>query len=197
MYRSCILAALLLLVGCGRAQSPTTEVVVSAAISISEAMQQVAFDFEEATGLRVALNIGGSDTLATQLIAGASVDLFVSADLRQMTRVEVDGGILTASKVNLLSNQLVLVIHGDNLREFSGIGDLAESNIRRVAMGDPDAVPAGVYARQFLQVSGRVSRASLTTLGLLIGSVGSAFLTINIQSPSLRLLIRGLLSMLL
>ena len=154
MYRSCILAALVLLVGCGRAQGPTSDVVVSVAISISEAMQQVAFDFEEGTGLRVALNIGGSDTLATQLIAGASVDLFVSADLRQMTRVELDGGILTASKVNLLSNQLVLVTHGDNPRYFSGIGDLAESNIRRVAMGDPDAVPAGVYARQFLQVSG-------------------------------------------
>ena len=154
MYRSCILAIFLILGGCGRAQSPTTEVVVSAAISISEAMKHVAFEFEEASGMTVALNVGGSDTLATQLIAGASVDLFVSADLRQMNRVEVDGGILTATKVNLLSNQLVLVTHGDNPREFSGIGDLAESNIRRVAMGDPDAVPAGVYARQFLQVSG-------------------------------------------
>lgn len=154
MYRSCIFVSLLVLGGCGRAQSPTTEVVVSAAISISEAMQHAAFEFEVASGTTVTLNIGGSDTLATQLIAGANVDLFVSADLRQMNRVEVDGGILTATKLNLLSNQLVLVIHSDNPREFSGIEDLAESNIRRVAMGDPDAVPAGVYARQFLQVSG-------------------------------------------
>ena len=143
MYRSCIFVTLLVLGGCGRAQSPTTEVVVSAAISISEAMQHAAFEFEVASGTTVTLNMGGSDTLATQLIAGANVDLFVSADLRQMNRVEVDGGILTTTKRNLLSNQLVLVIHGDNPREFSGIGDLAESNIRRVAMGDPDAVPAG------------------------------------------------------
>ena len=48
----------------------------------------------------------------------------------------------------------MLVTHGENPREFSGIGDLAESNIRRFAMGDPDAVPAGVYARQLLQVNG-------------------------------------------
>ena len=76
MYRSCIFVTLLVLGGCGRAQSPTTEVVVSAAISISEAMQHAAFEFEVASGTTVTLNIGGSDTLATQLIAGANVDLF-------------------------------------------------------------------------------------------------------------------------
>lgn len=127
---------------------------MSAAISVSDALRRAADEFERRSGTTVVLNVGGSDTLATQLLGGASVDLFVSADTRQMDRVEAGGGILTPTRVNLFTNQLVVITHTDDVGIVSELSDLAKERVRRIAMGDPDAVPAGVYARQFLLTVG-------------------------------------------
>ena len=129
-------------------------VVVSVAVSLSDALRRVADEFERTTDVTVVLNVGGSDTLATQLLAGASVDLFFSADTRQMDRVEAGGMVVTPTRVDLLSNQLVIVSHVDHAGHVSGITDLERSRVRRIAMGDPDSVPAGVYAREFLESVG-------------------------------------------
>lgn len=128
--------------------------VVSTAISVSDSLRRAADIFERSGGPTVVLNVGGSDTLATQLLGGARVDLFVSADTRQMGRVEAGGGILTPTRVNLFTNQLVVITHVDDVGMVSQPSDLAGERVRRIAMGDPDAVPAGVYARQFLRTVG-------------------------------------------
>ena len=129
-------------------------VVVSAAVSLSDALRRAVDEFEQTTDVTVVLNVGGSDTLATQLLAGASVDLFFSADTRQMDRVEAGGRIVSSTRVDLLSNQLVIVSHVDPAGHVSAITDLERPRVRRIAMGDPDSVPAGVYAREFLESVG-------------------------------------------
>ena len=128
--------------------------VVSAAVSVSEALRAVSGEYARVSGVEVVVNAAGSDTLATQLIAGARADLFLSADDRQMDRAEAAGRILSSTRADLLTNQLVVAVPTDQTRPASSVEDLAKPWVRRFAMGDPDAVPAGVYAQQYLQSVG-------------------------------------------
>ncbi len=107
------------------------EVTVSAAASLSDAMTEIAHLYESRPGEKIILNFGASSTLATQIVNGAPVDLFLSADDAQMDRVA------TAVRVPLLGNRLAIV--GAPL-----------AKARRIAIANPEAVPAGVYAKQWL-----------------------------------------------
>lgn len=129
-------------------------VLVAAAVSLTEAVEAVAARFETATGDMVDLNLGASNTLATQIIAGAPVDLFISADARQMDRVDAAGQVDRASRVDLLSNRLVAVTRREGPVRVGAARDLAGASVRRIAIGDPDGVPAGVYAKAFLVAEG-------------------------------------------
>ena len=159
--------------GCGRgaggdasgAEPPT--LLVSAAASLSEAIGAVADRYEEEHGVRILLNVAGSQVLASQIIEGAPVDVFISADVLQMERAAAAGRIDAARRVDLLSNQLVVVVPSDRTGTVEEPHDLVNPSIERIALGDPEAVPAGVYARQYLEslglwnaVSGRIVPAS-------------------------------------
>ena len=134
--------------GAGDAARPA--LLVSAAASLSEAIGAVADRYEEERGVRILLNVAGSQMLAAQIIEGAPVDLFISADVLQMERAAAAGRIDPARRVDLLSNQLVIVVPSDRAGTVAGARDLAGTAIRRIAIGDPAAVPAGVYARRYL-----------------------------------------------
>ena len=146
--------------GCGRggngdaggADPPT--LLVSAAASLSEAVGAVADRFEEEQGFRVLLNVAGSQVLASQIIEGAPADVFISADVLQMERAAAAGRIDAARRVDLLSNRLVIVVPSDRAGTVAAPRDLANASIRRIALGDPEAVPAGVYARRYLESQG-------------------------------------------
>ena len=132
--------------------SPT--LLVSAAASLSEAIGAVAERYEEQQDVRIRLNVAGSQMLAAQIIEGAPVDVFVSADVQQMERAAAAGRIDLARRVDLLSNQLVIVVPSDRAGTVAGPRDLAGASIARIALGDPEAVPAGVYARRYLESAG-------------------------------------------
>ena len=136
----------------GGADPPT--LLVSAAASLSEAVGAVADRFEEEQGFRVLLNVAGSQVLASQIIEGAPADVFISADVLQMERAAAAGRIDAARRVDLLSNQLVIVVPSDRAGTVAAPRDLANASIRRIALGDPEAVPAGVYARRYLESQG-------------------------------------------
>src|SRR5687767_12639057 len=128
------------------------EVLVSAASSLTEVMQRIAAAYQARTGTRVVLNLGASNTLARQIAAGAPVDLFISADETQMDAVRAD--IVAATRIDLLTNQLAVAVPADRPRPVRSARDLADPAFKRIALGDPAAVPAGVYARQYLQRAG-------------------------------------------
>ena len=128
------------------------EVLVSAAASLTDVLQQVAKAYEARSGDRLVLNVGASNTLARQIAAGARVDVFISADEAQMDAVAAE--IVPRTRVDLLSNQLAIAVPDDRPRTFRSARDLADPSIRRIALGDPAAVPAGVYARTYLQQIG-------------------------------------------
>jgi molybdate transport system substrate-binding protein len=133
---------------------PRPEITVSAAVSLTEALAAAGEAYSRAGGGAIRFNFGASNVLARQIVNGAPVDVFVSADEAQMDVVEAAGMLVHGSRVDLLSNQLAVVVPDDRPRTFSSINDLADPAFRRIAIGDPAGVPAGVYARQYLQQAG-------------------------------------------
>ena len=140
------------------ASAQRQEVLVSAAASLADVMTQVARAYESRSGVRVTVNTGASNTLARQIIAGASVDVFISADETQMDSVR--GEIVPGTRVDFLSNQLAIAVAADRLRTMRTARDLTDPAIKRIAMGDPAAVPAGVYAKAYLEKLGIWSQIS-------------------------------------
>lgn len=126
-------------------------ITVSAAVSLTEALTAAAREYARTGGGDVRFNFGASNVLARQIVDGAPVDLYVSADEAQMDVVAAAGMIEPGSRVDLLRNQLAVVVPSDRPRVLSNIRELADPAFRRIAIGDPDAVPAGVYARTYLQ----------------------------------------------
>ena len=124
---------------------------MSAAVSLTEPLERAADDFERESGIAaVELNLAGSSTLAAQILAGAPVDLFISADERQMERVVAESLVDAETRVVLLSNRLAVVTPaGEGAAPGNAAGLQAEA-FRRIAIGDPAGVPAGVYARRYL-----------------------------------------------
>lgn len=127
---------------------------MSAAVSLTEPLARAADDFGRDTGTAVELNLAGSSTLAAQILAGAPVDLFISADERQMDRVAAESLVDAETRVVLLSNRLAVVTPaGEGAAPGNAAGLQAEA-FRRIAIGNPAGVPAGVYARRYLASRG-------------------------------------------
>ena len=106
------------------------------------------------TGVRVEVNAAASSTLARQIEAGAPADLFLSANVQWMDRLERAGLLEAGTRVDLLRNELVIATP-----KLDGLPDGADAdlpgNIKRcVALADPEHVPAGRYARQVLEARG-------------------------------------------
>ncbi len=124
---------------------------VSAAVSLGEALEQVTAAYTRRGGTSVRLNLGGSNTLARQIISGAPVDVFISADEAQMDLVERAAALAPGTRIDLLRNQLAIVTSPRLATVVTGPGALVNPSVRRIAVGEPTAVPAGVYARQYLE----------------------------------------------
>jgi molybdate transport system substrate-binding protein len=138
--------------GLGAAPAAPHDVVVSAAASLTDVVREIAEAYERGTGQHIAVNVAASNTLARQIAAGAPVDLFISADEAQMTAVA--DAIVPGTRIDLLRNTLAVAVPDDRPRTMTSIRGLLDPSIRRIAIGDPAAVPAGVYAREYLQRAG-------------------------------------------
>jgi molybdate transport system substrate-binding protein len=133
---------------------PPPPMVVAAAVSLTDVLEEIATAYAAAGGARVRFNLAGSNVLARQILNGAPADVFVSADEAQMDVVEKAGALLAGTRVELVGNQLAVVTtpeRADVVRQQFLQGAAA---IRRLAIGDPAAVPAGVYARRYLEQRG-------------------------------------------
>jgi molybdate transport system substrate-binding protein len=125
-------------------------VTVSAAISLTESLQSVVRAYEKAGGGAVRLNFAASNVLSRQIVNGAPVDLFISADEAQMDFAASAGAMDVTTRVPLLGNRLAIVTlpGGPVVHDARA---LLQPVVKRIAIGDPEAVPAGRYARQYLQ----------------------------------------------
>jgi molybdate transport system substrate-binding protein len=128
------------------------DVTLFVAASLADALEEIARTYERASSNKVVLNVGASSDLARQIQAGADADLFFSADRAQMDLLEKAGLIRSTDRVDLLSNVLVVVLPSAAPTKVASPADLAL--LPRIAIADPEAVPAGVYARSYLESIG-------------------------------------------
>jgi molybdate transport system substrate-binding protein len=146
-----VTAGLALLPAVAAAQPP---LVVSVAASLADVMSELARRHEQTTGQQVRLNVAGSNFIARQIVEGAPADAFVSADEAQMDIVEKAGRLVPGTRVALLTNQLVVVGRPGGTLQVDGAAALAAPAVGRLAVGNPESVPAGVYARRWLERQG-------------------------------------------
>lgn len=140
--------AVLLLAGCA---APPMTVTVLAAASLTDALDEAVAAFETAhPDIEIIVSYGGSSALAEQVVSGAPVDMFFSADEHTMQTV-VDAGLASDPEV-LLTNTLQLVVPAGNPGDVAGLADLADPALV-VALCDP-SVPCGSAAVSLLNLAG-------------------------------------------
>lgn len=149
--RMMLLLAGMLLAGPAMAQ-PRPPVVLAAA-SLQESMNAAADAWAKRGHVRPTLSFAASSALARQVAAGAPADLFVSADVEWMDDLDKRGLLASGTRVNLLGNRLVLIAPVDSRVRVAlrpGVDLRHALNGGRLAMADPDAVPAGRYGKAAL-----------------------------------------------
>lgn len=128
----------------------SADINVSAAASLTNAFTELKNKFEKQhPGDTVLLNFAASNPLLRQIQAGAPADVFASAD--QPTMDKAAGAIDPASRADFASNSLVLIVPKGREKP-ARLEDLRP--LKRIAVGNPDSVPAGRYARQSLEAAG-------------------------------------------
>jgi molybdate transport system substrate-binding protein len=151
--RKCVLA--LCLVSAGATPTWAADITVSAAASLTNAFQDIGREFEAANpGSKVLFNFGSSGQLVQQITRGAPVDAFAAADQESMDRAEKSGAIERASRFNFVRNEMVVVVPAGSSAGLSGLADLKGSAFARIAIGNPESVPAGRYAKLSLDNAG-------------------------------------------
>jgi|TARA_R100000501_G_scaffold5804_1_gene12781 molybdate transport system substrate-binding protein len=156
--------------------------LVLAASSMQEALTDAADIWTRAGHQRPVLSFAATSALARQVEGGAPADLFLSADAEWMDHVERRGRLRPGTRRVLATNRLVLVLArsaGNPVRSRSAI--LRQLKAGPLALADPDAVPAGRYARQALEslglwrdVEGRLARAENVRAALALVERGAA-----------------------
>lgn len=146
----------LLLCGAGWQAARSDEVTVFAAASLTEAISEVSAAFERESGHTVTPVFAGSSTLARQIESGAPADIFVSANAEWMDYLMDRALIDPATRVDLLANSLVVIApedQADPLEDLTQLPDVLGTD-ERLVIGDPDHVPAGIYAAESLRTLG-------------------------------------------
>jgi|HubBroStandDraft_3_1064219.scaffolds.fasta_scaffold34833_3 molybdate transport system substrate-binding protein len=144
--------------GAPAATSVPGEILVFAAASLTDALAQVDAAFTAGSGVKVKVSFAASSVLAKQIEAGAPADVFLSADLQWMDYLEEHGLLRAGTRHDLLGNALVLIAPADStlqLQIAKGFNLAGALGGGRLSTGDPDSVPAGIYAK-----------AALTQLGV-------------------------------
>jgi molybdate transport system substrate-binding protein len=128
-----------------------SEITVFAAASLTDALKETARAYEARSGDTVLFNFGASSLLARQIEEGAPADAFFSADEAKMDSLAARRLILKETRKSRLSNSLVIVTSADGDLNITSPADLAASKVKRIALADPKAVPAGIYSKEFLE----------------------------------------------
>ncbi len=129
------------------------EIMVFAAASLTESLKDIAAGYEKTSGDVVRFNFAASNTLAQQIQAGAPADVFFSADEAKMEALDKAGLIAQDTRKDLLGNSLVVIVP-EGGPAIAKIADLTTPAIKHLSLGDPKAVPAGVYAKACLEKAG-------------------------------------------
>jgi molybdate transport system substrate-binding protein len=170
-------------------------VTVFAAASLRESLDAAARAFEAASGHEVVVSYAASSALARQIAHGAPADLFVSADIDWIDYVEGRGLVAPGSRANVVGNDLVLVAPASSPVRLA-LGPRADVAAalggKRIALANPEVVPAGKYARAAFvslgiwdSISARVAAAENVRAALALVARGEAPLGVVYRTDAL------------
>lgn len=155
MFRTILLiviAASIVVTGCSKqVEQNHVELTISAAASLTDAMKEIQTNYEKKyTHIKLLFNFGASGALQQQIEQGAPADVFLSAASKNMKEL-VDKSLIDASQQsNLLLNSLVVIVPADSKSNVQKLEDLSAAGVTHIAVGEPQTVPAGNYAKEAL-----------------------------------------------
>lgn len=153
LFRVAALCAALSLFSAGAACA--ADITVSAAASLTNAFGAVKEAFEKKNpDIKVTTNFAASNPLLRQIEEGAPVDVFASADQATMNKAQDKKLIDEATRANFALNDLVLITPSDSKLAIDGPDDLKKDDVKKIAVGNPESVPAGRYGKAALTASG-------------------------------------------
>lgn len=146
--------AFVFLNGCSNKQASDdnheAELMISAAISLSDALDEIKSDYEATHNVSLTFNLGSSGKMAQQIQQGAPSDIFISANQDWMDRLEDEGDIDVDSRIDLTGNTIVLITSNDSDIDIQSFSDITDYDFDQIAVGNPESVPAGKYTEQAL-----------------------------------------------
>lgn len=134
---------------------PEVTLNIQAAASLTDALTEIQKQYSEANDhVTFETNFDSSGTLQEQIQQGAPADLFISAAAKNMDALDDAGLLLGGSRIDLLANSLAVIVPTDSTLAVASVADLAKPEVKVVALGDAESVPAGKYAAQALTAAG-------------------------------------------
>jgi molybdate transport system substrate-binding protein len=131
-------------------------ITISAAVSLKEALSATATTWRQQTGDTAQFNFGATGHLLAQIREGAPVDVFVAASDQQMDQAEAQNLVDPSTRTVIAGNEMVLIVPAVSTAKIASFADLAGASLKRLAIGQPKTVPAGMYATQTLHCLGMV-----------------------------------------
>ncbi|HEY4599823.1 MAG TPA: molybdate ABC transporter substrate-binding protein [Cerasibacillus sp.] len=154
-----LLLAVFLLSSCGSTEdaqnnnkaNETASLTISAAISLTDALEEMKPIFEKEHNVELTFNLGGSGKLAQQIQQGAPVDVFISANQDWMDTLEKEELIQTDTRKDITGNKIVLISSKDAHLSMNLLEEIDQlDSVKQIAVGNPETVPAGKYTEQIL-----------------------------------------------
>ena len=140
--------------GCGEQQveeQASGEIYVFAASSLTDCLNEIIALYQNESGNTVIPVYEGSGTLKKQIAEGADCDIFISANQKHMDELEQEGAVNTETRRDLLSNSLTLIASAEKAKAITDVQSLLNEEVRLVAIGEPNDVPAGQYAEELFR----------------------------------------------
>ena len=132
--------------------APASTILVAAAISLQKALQEITPIYTSANPSQtVNYNFAASGILARQIEQGAPVDVFIAAADKQMNDLQQQGLLVAGTQKFLLTNQLVLIVPKQSSVSVTNFRQLIKPEVKRISIGEPRSVPAGLYAAEVLK----------------------------------------------
>lgn len=153
-----LLIAIILLSSCGITDNKQTNEIkekatltISAAISLTDALEEMKPIFEKEHDVELTFNLGGSGKLAQQIQQGAPVDVFISANQDWMDILEHEKLIQSDTRKDITGNKIAFISSNKTNLSIDSLEEIDQlDSVKQIAVGNPETVPAGKYTEQFL-----------------------------------------------
>ena len=150
-----LMASLAAVFGCSRRApaDPKAEIIVAAASDLVPAFEELGRQFEQDTGTKVTFTFGSTGTLTKQIENGAPIDVFAAANIEFVEQLERQGLIFPETKALYARGRITIWTRADAALKVERIEDLAQPDVARIAIANPEHAPYGRAAREALESS--------------------------------------------